>query len=628
MQTTPFYTTFIIILSTIAIEISSSSSSDDVIKINYPYTINERVLQRYSIEVNDELTFDNAKTKCDQSIHCAGVSEELFYDHDEEEENIEEESSPSRHIIFHSFMRDIVQHSIPPENGIVPELNDDDDDANTTAASSSDNNKNSISYYHSNKAFTVHKGQVIEGTTIKTINNNTNVTVDDAKKICIEETSCVAFTYPLYSSNINNLLVPDNITFVSAVDIFENHYQNDTTSPNDDNIWYTLLSNDISKAKYINVEDSLKFDDKLITTPYSTCCNSYDIPTMDDISNVDTLERISCNITKEQFHERYIVNRQPVVLVGCDKSWNAKSKWNFHDLSTRFNNDSIWRASIGYDDDIDENTPWSKIVDAIHNKTNFIIFDPLDLPHGKTLEDDYSIPYPIQGADLYKGLQQFPSKDYGSLRWFCVSNGNSGTDAHMDPISTDAWNTVLQGHKWWVIFPDTVNKTRHMKCDASCSVGGDSPHIRYWYASIGANVHRHVYPDTGTDQRPMHVLQSPGETIYVPYGRIHSVYNMDETIAITANFGSKGNFETVWVDIITSGPAHWKRAYYTLFNKYQRKLARNSNFWPPADYEDYDLIVADEEDEIEVFKTDDDDSADDDDDNNSVKDEKVDIQEE
>ena len=42
----------------------------------------------------------------------------------------------------------------------------------------------------------------------------------------------------------------------------------------------------------------------------------------------DTIERISCDITKELFLKKYVMKREPVMLQGCQRKWKAK-KWTF-----------------------------------------------------------------------------------------------------------------------------------------------------------------------------------------------------------------------------------------------------------------------------------------------------------
>lgn len=86
----------------------------------------------------------------------------------------------------------------------------------------------------------------------------------------------------------------------------------------------------------------------------------------------------------------------------------------------------------------------------------------------------------------------------------------------------------------------------NIECDDDCSP--EFPVAIDWYASVAVNLMRTQY---GNNSMPMFILQKPGETIYVPHGMVHSVLNMDGTIAITAGFGSPSNLQTygrMWFD--------------------------------------------------------------------------------
>ena len=41
---------------------------------------------------------------------------------------------------------------------------------------------------------------------------------------------------------------------------------------------------------------------------------------------------------------------------------------------------------------------------------------------------------------------------------------------HVDPFSTDAFNALFRGHKWWVYLPSDVYEfEEELTCDESCS---------------------------------------------------------------------------------------------------------------------------------------------------------------
>ena len=49
---------------------------------------------------------------------------------------------------------------------------------------------------------------------------------------------------------------------------------------------------------------------------------------------------------------------------------------------------------------------------------------------------------------------------------------------HIDPISTDAFNALFRGHKWWVYLPnDLYEFEEELTCDEACSDFDQHPHV-------------------------------------------------------------------------------------------------------------------------------------------------------
>ncbi|KAF9387443.1 hypothetical protein CPC16_007027 [Podila verticillata] len=158
--------------------------------------------------------------------------------------------------------------------------------------------------------------------------------------------------------------------------------------------------------------------------------------------------------------------------------------------------------------------------------------------HASTLLDDFSVPKYFKD-DLFQlaGDRRRPP-----FRWFVVGGARSGTGIHIDPLGTSAWNTLTSGHKRWCLFPPGIPKDIY------------DPPMKPFDREAVSWFH-HVYPrfaandfELGKKYGMTEVIQKPGETMFVPGGWPHIVMNLDFTIAITQNFCSPTNFESVWLN--------------------------------------------------------------------------------
>ena len=147
----------------------------------------------------------------------------------------------------------------------------------------------------------------------------------------------------------------------------------------------------------------------------------------------------------------------------------------------------------------------------------------------------------------YNDAMSRKSKDNGEnvssnrppWRWILIGPERSGTGLHVDPLWTNAWVTVLQGLKRWVLFPSHVDKEQIGMVDNQPQI----PSV-VWFRDYYDLVTSDEWPK---EWRPVEVLQKPGETVFVPNGWPHLVLNLELTVALTHNYASEfGPFERMW----------------------------------------------------------------------------------
>lgn len=124
-------------------------------------------------------------------------------------------------------------------------------------------------------------------------------------------------------------------------------------------------------------------------------------------------------------------------------------------------------------------------------------------------------------------------------RWLIVGPEKSGSTFHKDPNATSAWNAVLRGSKYWILFPSGLNHPPppgvYVSEDQSEVTSPLS--IAEWL--IGFHAEARKMPGC------LEGICGEGEVLHVPSGWWHLVVNLDASIAITQNFVPRSHLNAV-----------------------------------------------------------------------------------
>ena len=150
---------------------------------------------------------------------------------------------------------------------------------------------------------------------------------------------------------------------------------------------------------------------------------------------------------------------------------------------------------------------------------------------------DYRVP-PYFEEDLFHLVGEHRRPPY---RWLLWGPRRSGTGVHVDPLATSAWNALISGRKRWVLFPPDVPRDI-VRPRMWRRPGEDDEPIDYFNTLLPRLLD--TRPDVAA--RTIEFIQLPGDTVFVPGGWWHAVLNLEDSVAITQNYASGGNWERVW----------------------------------------------------------------------------------
>ena len=154
---------------------------------------------------------------------------------------------------------------------------------------------------------------------------------------------------------------------------------------------------------------------------------------------------------------------------------------------------------------------------------------------GYGLEGASYWPPPCFGDDLFEVLGDH-RPDH---RWLIMGPKRSGSTFHKDPNATSAWNAVLTGAKYWLMFPSSAS----LPPPPGVIVSEDQTEITspLSIAEYLLTFHALARQTPGCKEGICYA----GEVLHVPSGWFHLVLNLEDSLALTQNFVPRGKLADV-----------------------------------------------------------------------------------
>ena len=286
------------------------------------------------------------------------------------------------------------------------------------------------------------------------------------------------------------------------------------------------------------------------------------LPYTRHIPSSNNIPRLS-NLDSSEFSETW--SDRPFILTEPVKQWPAKQKWCQASLLEQYG-EVIFRAEAV---DWQLHTYFEYMNNNIDESPLYLFdrsfVDKMNLKVGR----DGGVYWPPHcfGEDFFTLLgDQRPDH-----RWLIIGPERSGSTFHKDPNATSAWNAVVRGSKYWIMFPSSPNAPP----PPGVFVSNDQSEvtsplsIAEWLLTF----HEEARNTPGC----LEGVCGEGEVLHVPSGWWHLVVNLEPAIAVTQNFVPKSHLTAV-VDFLKKKPEQvtgFKRGLQSPHELFMERLQEN-----------------------------------------------------
>lgn len=230
------------------------------------------------------------------------------------------------------------------------------------------------------------------------------------------------------------------------------------------------------------------------------------------------------DLTREQYAEQW--TDKPFILTSPVKEWPVYGKWAPDYLLQAYPDVKFRAEAVDW--------PMHKYMDYMsnsHDESPLYLFDcafaeKTCITVGRDARDAAYWPPDCFGDDLFTLLgEQRPD-----CRWMIMGPKRSGSTFHKDPNATNAWNAVLTGSKYWLMFPSSAN----LPPPPGVILSEDQSEITspLSIAEYLLTFHELARETPGCREGICYA----GEVLHVPSGWFHLVLNLEDSLALTQNF--------------------------------------------------------------------------------------------
>ncbi|KAI6093822.1 Clavaminate synthase-like protein [Hypoxylon rubiginosum] len=223
---------------------------------------------------------------------------------------------------------------------------------------------------------------------------------------------------------------------------------------------------------------------------------------------------------------------KPFILTDCIQRWPVCGEWNISELQRRYSDIKFRAEAVDW-----PFSTYHEYMTKNEDESPLYLFDKgfaekMNIHIGHNTDAAAYWPPECFGSDLFELL----GDERPAHRWLIIGPQRSGSTFHKDPNGTSAWNAVLEGSKYWIMFPPTAQVPGVYVSEDSSEV--TSPlSIAEWLLEFHAEAR--ALPGC------VEGVCRAGEILHVPSGWWHLVVNLEDGIALTQNFVPKSHLADV-----------------------------------------------------------------------------------